>query len=117
MSFGKTVREARMRAEITLRKFAEMIDVSPAYLSQIERDEYAPPAENRIKKIAQILKLNADELSAMAKRTPPELEKVFYENPREIADFLRTAKKLNADQIREITSEAKKMLEEKAEND
>lgn len=117
MSFGKTVREARMNAEITLRKFAEMLGVSPTYLSQIERDEYAPPSESRIKKIAQLLKLNADELTAMAKRTPPELEKVFYDKPIEIADFLRTARNLNADQIREITSEAKKMLEEKAEND
>jgi len=44
----------------------------------------------------------------MAKRTPPELEKVFYDKPIEIADFLRTARNLNANQLREITTEAKK---------
>lgn len=117
MSFGKTVREARMRAEITLRKFAEMIGVSPTYLSQIERDEYAPPSESRIQKIAQILNIDADVLSAMAKKTPPDLVKVFYANPKEIGDFLRTAGKLNADQIREITSSARELLKDNTEND
>lgn len=41
MTFGDTVRDARMREKITLRKFAEMVGVSPTYISQIERDEHA----------------------------------------------------------------------------
>jgi transcriptional regulator with XRE-family HTH domain len=111
-SFGKTIREARMQAEITLRAFAKMIGVSPTYISQIERDEYAPPSESRIKKIAEVLNLDADELSALAQKTPPDLEKVFYEKPKEIAAFLRTAQKLSNEQIRELTTGAKRFLKD-----
>ena len=64
MTFGDTLREARMREKITLRKFAEMVGVSPTYISKVERDDHSTPSIERIEKIAKILKLDIDWQSA-----------------------------------------------------
>lgn len=112
MTFGGRIRAARMREKITLRKFAEMVGVSPTYISQIERNEYDPPSIERIEKIAKLLRLNADELSALAKRTPVDLEMVFQKHPNQIADFLRTARNLNVEQLQQLADKAKKLLKD-----
>lgn len=91
-TFGGRVRRKRMEKQITLRKFAEMIEVSPTYVSQIERDEFDPPPENRIKAMAEILGENVDELLALAKRVPSDLPAILQKHPKEVATFLRTAK-------------------------
>jgi len=41
-----------------------MIGSSPTYLSKVERDEFPPPAEDKVKAIAQIIKRDTDELLA-----------------------------------------------------
>ena len=91
-TFGGRVRRKRMEKQITLRKFAEMIEVSPTYVSQIERDEFDPPPENRIKAMAEIIGENVDELLALAKRVPSDLPAILQKHPKEVATFLRTAK-------------------------
>ena len=50
--FGDFVRREREAKEIGLREMAKMIGVSPTYLSKIERDEFPPPAEDKVRKIA-----------------------------------------------------------------
>ena len=47
-SFGATVRRLREEKKIGLRKFAQMVGMSPTYLSKVERDEFAPPAEDKV---------------------------------------------------------------------
>jgi HTH-type transcriptional regulator, competence development regulator len=49
MSFGTLVRQERLAKGLTLRDMAKMIGVSPAYLSKIERGEFPPPAEDKVK--------------------------------------------------------------------
>ena len=44
--FGAFIRRKREAKEIGLREMAKMIGVSPTYLSKVERDEFAPPAED-----------------------------------------------------------------------
>jgi|SRR5829696_4230726 len=39
-----------------------MIGVSPTYLSKIERDEFAPPVADKVRKIAAVIGCDADEL-------------------------------------------------------
>ena len=53
--FGAFVRRKREAKEIGLREMAKMIGVSPTYLSKVERDEFPPPAEDKVKKIAGII--------------------------------------------------------------
>jgi transcriptional regulator with XRE-family HTH domain len=42
-TFGQVLREARLAKGITLRKFAEMVGISPTYLSQVEQENVDPP--------------------------------------------------------------------------
>ena len=40
-TFGATLREMRLAKNVSLRKFAEKVGVSPTYLSQVEQDNCA----------------------------------------------------------------------------
>ena len=51
-SFGALVRQEREAKEIGLREMAKKIGVSPTYLSKIERGDFDPPAEDKVRKIA-----------------------------------------------------------------
>jgi transcriptional regulator with XRE-family HTH domain len=52
--FGAFVRREREAKEIGLRGMAKMIGVSPTYLSKVERDEFPPPVEDKVRAIAKI---------------------------------------------------------------
>ena len=91
-TFGERVRRGRGEKQITLRKFAEMLGVSPTYVSQIERDEFKPPVETKIREIARILGDDEDEMIALADKVPSDLPAIIQKHPKEVATFLRTAK-------------------------
>src|SRR5690348_3945372 len=93
--FGPTVRSLRTARGIKLRKFAEMIGITPTYLSKIEREEVAPPAEDKIRLIAKELEQNVDELLALAGRVGTDISDIVKKNPKELADFLREASSLS----------------------
>ena len=61
--FGAFIRREREAKEIGLREMAKMIGVSPTYLSKVERDEFPPPAEDKVKAIAKIIECDADDLA------------------------------------------------------
>lgn len=42
-SFGELLREKRLEKDLSLRKFASLVGVSPTYLSQVEQDNVMPP--------------------------------------------------------------------------
>lgn len=115
-TFGGRVRRKRTEKQITLRKFAEMIEVSPTYVSQIERDEFDPPPENRIKAMAEILGENVDELLALAKRVPSDLPAILQKHPKEVATFLRTAKGFSRKDWEDLTKNITKNLSGKGED-
>ena len=52
--FGTRLRERRVEADYTLRKFAEQLGVSSTYLSQVEQGKYDPPTAERAARIAEI---------------------------------------------------------------
>src|SRR5262249_11047725 len=86
-SFGGFVRREREAKEIGLREMAKMIGVSPTYLSKIERDEFPPPAEDKVRKIAEIIGRDPDELLALAGRVASDLTDIIRQRPREMADY------------------------------
>ena len=53
--FGAFIRREREAKDLGLREMAKMIGVSPTYLSKCERDEFDPPAEDKVRKIAAII--------------------------------------------------------------
>ena len=110
-SFGPLVRREREAKQIGLREMAKMIDVSPTYLSKVERDEFPPPTEARVRKIAEIIGHDADELLALAGRVASDLTAIIRQRPREMADFLRAAKGLTAGDIARLVRQAQKAKE------
>ena len=107
--FGAFIRRQREAKEIGLREMAKKIGVSPTYLSKVERDEFSPPAEDKVRKIAVILDLDTDELLARAGRVASDLTEIIRRQPRETASFLRsTAGRLTADEWRQLTEKSRK---------
>jgi transcriptional regulator with XRE-family HTH domain len=110
-SFGALVRREREAREIGLREMAKKIGVSPTYLSKIERDEFDPPVEDKVRKIAEIIGRDPDELLALAGRVASDLTDIIRQRPREMADFLRAAKGLTADDMARLARQAQKVKE------
>lgn len=107
-SFGPTVRAWREEKEIGLRRFADLVGMSPTYLSKIERDDFPPPGEEKIKAIAKELGKDADELLALAGRVASDLEEIIQQKPREMATFLRAARSLPSKDIEQLTRQIEK---------
>ena len=97
--FGALVRREREAKEIGLREMAKKIGVSPTYLSKIERGEFDPPAEDKVRRIAEIIGHDPDELLALAGRVASDLTDIIRQRPRQMADFLRAAKGLTTEDI------------------
>jgi len=110
-SFGALVRREREAKEIGLREMAKKIGISPTYLSKVERDEFPPPVEDKVRKIAEIIDRDADELLALAGRVASDLTDIIRQRPREMADFLRAAKGLTADDLARLARRAQKAKE------
>ena len=109
MKFGAFVRQERESREIGLREMATKIGVSPTYLSKVERDEFPPPAEDKVRKIAEIFGTDVDELLALAGRVSSDLSDIIRRNPVELAALLRTANGMTAEDIARLAREAQKV--------
>ena len=108
VKFGAYVRQERKDREIGLREMAKKIGVSPTYLSKVERDDFSPPAEDKVRKIAEIFGIDVDELLARAGKVSSDLSEIIRERPRELAALLRTTKGLTADDVARLAREAQK---------
>ena len=71
-TFGTFVREVRLQKKIGLREFAIMMDLSHAYVSQMENGICKPPIESKIARIAEKLDINTDYLLALAGKISTE---------------------------------------------
>ena len=107
-TFGERVRQRREEKKISLRKFAEMVGVSPTYISQIERGEFNPPSQEKIVEMAEILGENVDEMLALANKVPSDLPAIIQKHPKEVATFLRTASNLSPEQWKKLTKDIEK---------
>ena len=69
MSFGGMLSAYRKGRKISLRRLAEELDMSPAFLSDIENDRRLPPNSDKhfgaIQKIIEVLSLDAKESEAL----------------------------------------------------
>jgi transcriptional regulator with XRE-family HTH domain len=107
MVFGEKVRALRKEKGISLRKFAAQAEISPTYLSKIERGEFPPPAEEKVKAMARLLGQNEDEFLALANRVASDLTGIIQERPKIWADFLRTVRGLPQDEMKRLLDQAR----------
>ncbi len=96
--FGKYLRERReeLRRDdrnYSLRKVAQRIGVEPAYLSKIERGEFAPPSEATTVKLAKELGEDPDVLLAMAGKVSSDLKEIIRKRPKLFAELIRQLKR------------------------
>ena len=57
-NFGEFLQKKREAKQITLRKMAEMLDITAPYLSDIEKDRRNPPDMDKLEQISTILLLS-----------------------------------------------------------
>jgi transcriptional regulator with XRE-family HTH domain len=91
MPFGETVRTQRLAKNISLRKFAKMIDVSAPYLSHIERGIFPAPGKRVVRAIAEILAIDPDLLLADAGTVSDDLLDIIKSDPIRFAKIIRDA--------------------------
>lgn len=60
-TIGQILRTKRQTLGLLLRQVASYVDIDPAILSKIERNE-RKPTKKMLQKLAEVLKLNKDEL-------------------------------------------------------
>ena len=105
-TFGQVLRAARLAKGIMLRKFAQMVGISPTYLSQVEQDHVDRPTAERVYTMATLLGANADEWTALADRVPEDLPGIIQKQPTAIPELLREASGLTAEQLRILREQA-----------
>ncbi len=93
--FGAYIRAVRDRLRRTdphfsLRQVAQRIHVQPAYLSQVERGNVAPPSEATIRRLAKDLGEDPDVLLALAGKVSDDLQEVIRRRPALFAELLRS---------------------------
>ncbi len=110
--FGAFIRRERETKELGLREMAKMIGVSPTYLSKIERDDFDPPTEDKVRKIAAIIGCDVDDLLAKANRISTDITDIIKRHPVELAALLRTTKGLTAEDITRLAKQAQKAKDE-----
>ena len=107
--FGVRLRQVRMGQKISLRKFSEMVGISPTYLSQVEQGHFVPPTADRVKKMAEILGEDPDEWIGLADRVPDDLEDRVKQHPKDMPELMRLATGLTPAQFETIKEQIRKM--------
>jgi transcriptional regulator with XRE-family HTH domain len=110
-TFGQWLRDKRVEKKFSLRKFAELVGVSPTYLSQVEQGNIAPPTAERVKKMAQLLGENPDEMIGLADRVPDDLPDIIKRQPGQIPELLREASGLTSEQLKKVRDQIRKIKE------
>jgi transcriptional regulator with XRE-family HTH domain len=100
-----------MAMSFSLRKFAELVGVSPTYLSQVEQGNVDAPTAERVKRMAKLLGENSDEWIALAGRVPEDLPGIIQKEPTEMPELLREASGLTGAQLRKLRQQARKLKE------
>ncbi len=92
-SFGKLLKEARIRKKLTLREVAEFVGVSAMYISQLEHEERVPTKSQYLPKISVILGLDPEEMikKAFEFNQKSQIEKIKPDMYLSIARKLQSA--------------------------
>ena len=78
--FGRVIRQHRVLIPLTLLDLVQISGVSPSYLGRIEKNERFPSA-SILRKIAQPLGFNENELFILAGYLPPQSDAIAEASP------------------------------------
>jgi HTH-type transcriptional regulator, competence development regulator len=94
-TLGRYIRDLREAlkagdARYSLNKVAERVGVTPAFLSQLERDRVqSGPSEDTLRRLATEIGADPDLLLAMAGKVSADLQEVIRRRPQLFAALLR----------------------------
>jgi HTH-type transcriptional regulator, competence development regulator len=100
-TFGKHIQRLRRERQLTQREVATKLEIDFTYLSKIENDRGEVPGEETVRKLADVLETDVEELLALAGRVPPELRKLAQENV-EFARFLRRLPNVSDKELQDL---------------
>lgn len=101
MTFGEFIKEKRQNKGITLRAFADKVDIAPAYMSDIEKSKRNAPTQEILEKMVKVLGLSNEEanelfdLAASSKDAIAQDLKEYVSENQNVRVALRKAKDLN----------------------
>ncbi len=112
MAFADYIRGKRETKRVadrsfSLRQVAQRIGVEPAYLSKIERGDFAPPSEEKILLLAEELGEDGDVLLAMAGKVSKDLQAIIRARPQLFAELIRQLKDLPDDAVLRLVREVR----------
>ncbi len=102
MNFGEFIKQKRTEKGLNLRKLAELMDIAPAYLSDIEKGKRNSPSPEKMSKLAELLELTEEEVllmndlaaEARTNTVAPDISKYVMSNGS-VRIALRKARELN----------------------
>ena len=101
-NFGEFLTAKRVERDLTLREMARKLEISAAFLRDVEKNRTAPLTKDRLDAVAEILHFTADEKTTMFDLAGKQRNTVAPDLPEYImgrsyvAAALRTARDLNA---------------------
>ena len=105
---GEIIREIRNKKGISLRKLAEIVNVSNVNILYIEKGKINTSLPI-LKGIAKALNYNIDKLLALADMIDDDVRKIINKRPVLITNFLRLAKNLTNDDWDILTNQVLNM--------
>ncbi len=108
-TLGEFIRDRRIELKTGLRSLAKVVEITPSYLSDIEYDRRVPSADV-LRKVAEQLKIDFDELMARSGRVGEDAERHLKRNPELGILFRRiTEHGLRGEAIDELIKEADRL--------
>ena len=107
--FGEALKDARLKAEKTLRETGAHVGLSVGYMSDIEQGRKSAPDLETVRKLQDFLRVKGDRLVVLASeartKRPTEIVQHIQNRPR-LSDLLARAKNLSDEQLEELIAKA-----------
>lgn len=107
-TLGKRIRELREGMDLSLREFAKRLDLSAAFVSDVELGR-RHPSDKVMTKMARILETTVEELRTFDARVPVEdMKRLAHENPAYGLAFRRVvSEKVTPEELMRLAEETK----------
>jgi HTH-type transcriptional regulator, competence development regulator len=114
VNFGTFLRKTREASGFGLNELARQAEMSPTFLSLIERGLQPPPGVEKLEALARLINQQPDEFLGLAGKLPPDVPAIILRHPRQYAAIMRSMRKLSEPQLDAFISALNMAIEFKA---